>query len=189
MSHYLLELALWLMAFYFIGCLLGSFLRRVIAPEAGSTAGGTLAVAAAGGPAAGVAGPVAEPVPLARSPEPVSRAVRPTGIAAARQGGPDDLQRISGVGPVIERTLHGLGFYHFDQIAGWTASEVAWVSEHLNFPGRIEREEWVQQSRLLAAGDEAAFARLYGTGGLKGSDGETHAGSRTRRSPPGPKRR
>jgi hypothetical protein len=46
----------------------------------------------------------------------------------------------------------------------------------------------VAQARLLAAGDEAAFARLYGTGGLKGNDGETHAGSRTRRGPAKPER-
>jgi predicted flap endonuclease-1-like 5' DNA nuclease len=165
MSHVMIELALWLMAFYFVGCLLGSFLRGVIAPQALAAA-----PASAGAPAGETS---------ARE----TRIPRPAGLAAARQGGPDDLQRISGVGPVIERTLHGLGFYHFDQIAGWTASEVVWVSEHLNFPGRIEREEWVAQARLLAAGDEATFARLYGTGGLKGDDGEAHAGSRTRRSP------
>ena len=176
MSHYVLELALWLTAVYFIGCLLGSFLRSMMAPEA-------VASPAADGSAALAAAPAPAPMPPADPASAEARALRPRGIAAARVGGPDDLQRISGVGPVIERTLHGLGFYHFDQIAGWTASEVVWVSEHLNFPGRIEREEWVAQARLLAAGDEATFARLYGTGGLKGADGETHAGSRTRRSP------
>jgi len=178
MSHYLLELALWLLAFYFVGCLLGSFLRRMIAPDAVAQpaavmAGGTLPAET-------------QPLPVAAGAAAEVRAARPTGIAAARHGGPDDLQRISGVGPAIERTLHGLGFYHFDQIAGWTAGEVAWVGQHLNFPGRIEREEWVAQARLLAAGDEAAFARLYGTGGLKGSDGETHAGARTQRGPAKP---
>lgn len=167
MSHFMIELALWLMAFYFLGCLLGSFLRGAIAPHA-------LAASPASAAAPAMT-PAGEP-----------RITRPTGLAVARRGGPDDLQRISGVGPVIERTLHGLGFFHFDQIAGWTASEVAWVGEHLNFPGRIEREEWVAQARLLAAGDEATFARLYGTGGLKGDDGEAHAGARTRR-PPDPK--
>jgi predicted flap endonuclease-1-like 5' DNA nuclease len=185
MSHYLLELALWLTGFYFVGCLLGSFLRGVIAPQAVTAP----AISTVGGAVAEAAVAVHEPMPLARDPAATTRAVRPTGIAAARQGGPDDLQRISGVGPVIERTLHGLGFYHFDQVAGWTAGEVAWVSAHLNFPGRIEREEWVAQARLLAAGDEGTFARLYGTGGLKRNDGETHAGSRTRRSPSDTKKR
>jgi predicted flap endonuclease-1-like 5' DNA nuclease len=179
MPHYLLELALWLLAFYFAGCLLGSFLRRMIAPDD---------VARPAAVAAGAPSPAAPPLPAAASATAGPRAARPTGIAAARHDGPDDLQRISGVGPAIERTLHGLGFYHFDQIAGWTAGEVAWVGDHLKFPGRIEREEWVTQARLLAAGDEAAFARLYGTGGLKGDDGETHAGSRTRRGPAKPER-
>lgn len=177
MAHYLVELALWLALAYFIGCLLGSFLRSIIAPNAVYSFAPPEPVAETVEAAAlPVAQPAVAPAPAAAQP------ARPVGIAAARTGGPDDLQRISGVGPAIERTLHGLGFYHFDQIAGWTASEVAWVSEHLNFPGRIEREEWVAQARLLAAGDEATFARLYGTGGLKDGSGETRSGSRTRRS-------
>jgi predicted flap endonuclease-1-like 5' DNA nuclease len=178
MAHYLLELALWLMLAYFIGCLLGSFLRSVIAPDAVYSFVPPEPVEE---PAEAAPLPVAQPAaasPLAAAAQPA----RPAGIAAARTGGPDDLQRISGVGPAIERTLHGLGFYRFDQIAGWTDSEVAWVSEHLNFPGRIEREEWVAQARLLAAGDEVTFARLYGTGGLKDGSGESRSGTRTRRT-------
>jgi predicted flap endonuclease-1-like 5' DNA nuclease len=104
------------------------------------------------------------------------------GLASARDGKADDLQRISGVGPKNEKILHSLGFYHFDQIAGWTTEQVNWVDDHLNFNGRIAREEWIKQCKLLADGNEGEFTKLYGTGGKKSSDGETKTGSRTRRT-------
>jgi NADH-quinone oxidoreductase subunit E len=107
---------------------------------------------------------------------------RPKGIAAARGGKADNLQRISGVGPKNEKILHGLGFFHFDQIAAWTAEQVSWVDDHLRFGGRIAREEWIKQARLLADGEEEKFTKLYGTGGLRNKQGETLSGSRTRRS-------
>ena len=107
---------------------------------------------------------------------------RPKGIAKARANKADDLQRISGVGPKNEKILHSLGFFHFDQIAAWTATEVNWVDDHLRFGGRIKREEWIRQARLLAEGKEAEFTKLYGTGGLKNKKGETVSGSRTRKS-------
>ena len=71
------------------------------------------------------------------------------------EGEPDDLKRISGIGPGIERTLHELGVYHFRQIAAFTPENVAWVNRRLRFKGRIEREDWIGQARALAAGGEA----------------------------------
>lgn len=87
---------------------------------------------------------------------------RPAALAAARAGGPDDLKAIKGVGPRLEALLHRLGFFHFDQIAAWTADEVAWVDEHLEgFKGRVSRDDWVSQAKILADGGETAFsARL-----------------------------
>jgi predicted flap endonuclease-1-like 5' DNA nuclease len=107
--------------------------------------------------------------------------VKPKGMTKARGGKPDNLQRISGIGPKNESVLHGLGFFHFDQIAAWTATEVNWVDDHLKFNGRIKREEWIRQARLLHEGKEAEFAKLYGTGGMKNKKGETQSGSRTRK--------
>jgi predicted flap endonuclease-1-like 5' DNA nuclease len=105
---------------------------------------------------------------------------RPKGIADARGGRPDDLQRISGVGPKNEKILHKLGFYHFDQIAAWSESEASWVDDHLKFGGRVRRENWIHQAGLLAAGKEAEFLKLYGTGGQK-RDGASTSGSKTRK--------
>ena len=76
---------------------------------------------------------------------------RPAGMEAAREGGPDDLKRIKGVGPKLEDLLHSMGFYHFDQIASWTAEEVAWVDDNLEgFKGRVSRDEWIAQAKVLA---------------------------------------
>jgi predicted flap endonuclease-1-like 5' DNA nuclease len=43
-----------------------------------------------------------------------------TTLKDARDGKPDDLKKISGVGPKLEGVLNEMGFYHFDQIAAWT---------------------------------------------------------------------
>ena len=72
---------------------------------------------------------------------------------ATHPGEPDHLLLLKGVGPKLEALLHSLGFYHFDQIAGWTAAEIAWVDENLEgFKGRVTRDEWVAQARDLARG-------------------------------------
>ncbi len=75
---------------------------------------------------------------------------QPEGLTAARDGQADDLKQIKGIGPKLEGTLNGLGFFHFDQIAGWSRSNVAWVDEHLSFKGRIDREEWIPQAKGFA---------------------------------------
>ena len=61
----------------------------------------------------------------------------------------DDLTEISGIGPKIQDVLHEMGVYHFDQVADWSAENVAWVDEQLSFSGRIDREEWVSQAKAL----------------------------------------
>lgn len=131
--------------------------------------------------------PVAEapsPAVKPREAKPAStgKPTRPQKLSAARGGKADNLQQISGVGPKLEKTLHGLGFFHFDQIAAWTKDEVTWVDDNLKFKGRIDRDEWIPQAKLLAAGDMDNFAKKYGTGGLKSKSGKTKSGSRTRRS-------
>jgi NADH-quinone oxidoreductase subunit E len=74
----------------------------------------------------------------------------PEQLSAARDGKPDDLKKISGVGPKLEGVLNEMGFYHFDQIAAWTPAEVAWVDARLKFKGRIERDGWIAQAAALA---------------------------------------
>ena len=80
---------------------------------------------------------------------------RPEGLPEARGGQPDDLKRIKGIGPKLEKLLNSMGYYHFDQIAAWGPEEVAWVDDNLEgFKGRVSRDDWVEQARTLAAGGE-----------------------------------
>ena len=94
---------------------------------------------------------------------------RPLGLAAAKGGAPDDLKLIKGIGKQNEARLHGLGVWHFDQIAAWTVENVKWVGSYLAFPGRIDREEWIKQARELAAGVKTEFARRVEAGLVKSS--------------------
>lgn len=98
-------------------------------------------------------------VAVAAMPGMGAAARRPAGLNGARNGSADDLKRIKGVGPKLEQLCHSLGFYHFDQIAGWTADEIAWVDDNLEgFKGRVTRDDWVAQARILAAGGTTEFA-------------------------------
>jgi NADH-quinone oxidoreductase subunit E len=199
MLHYLIELAILLLVAYFAGACVGCLLRKLFGaeepamPEVAASVAAPAAAVAAAAPVVSAPAYVPPPPPVA-PPRPVAPAApaaplmatgkmeRPKGIAAARGGKADNLQRISGVGPKNEKILHSLGFFHFDQIAAWTAEQVAWVDDHLKFNGRIAREEWIKQSDLLAKGKEAEFTRLYGTGGLRDKQGQTLSGSRTRKT-------
>ncbi len=84
---------------------------------------------------------------------------RPVTLATPRNGVPDDLQRIRGVGKRIEQRLNVLGIYHFGQIAAWTPAESRWVAQQLAFPDRIERDDWVGQAIVLAAGGTTGFVK------------------------------
>lgn len=65
---------------------------------------------------------------------------------------PDDLKRIKGIGPVLEGLLHEQGIRTFAQIAALSPEEVQALDTKLDFHGRIEREEWLAQAKLLAEG-------------------------------------
>jgi predicted flap endonuclease-1-like 5' DNA nuclease len=80
-------------------------------------------------------------------------------LDAPRNGVPDPLQDIAGIGPMLERLLNDAGVWHFDQIASWKARDIAYFNGKIpGFRGRITRDGWVAQARALAAaksGDEA----------------------------------
>ena len=120
-----------------------------------------------------------EPDLVAATPDPIAELVadapevaegaaqQPNAMDAAREGGPDDLKRIKGVGPKLEILLNSLGIFHFDQIAAWGASEVAWMDDNLaGFKGRVTRDTWVAQAGLLATGEETDFSRKVDDGNV-----------------------
>ncbi len=92
---------------------------------------------------------------------------KPTTLSAAREGGADDLKQIKGVGPKMEGMLNDMGFYHFDQVASWTDQEVAWVDANLEgFKGRVSRDNWVEQAKVLASGGQTEFSKKVEDGGV-----------------------
>jgi NADH-quinone oxidoreductase subunit E len=61
--------------------------------------------------------------------------------------------------------LNGMGYFHFDQIAEWSGGEVAWVDDNLaGFKGRVSRDNWVDQAKLLASGQETEFSKRVDDG-------------------------
>lgn len=75
----------------------------------------------------------------------------PPVLKAPRGGKADALTRIDGVGVAIARKLNAIGIHHFDQIANWSEANAVWVGERIGFPGRPQRENWVEQARTIAA--------------------------------------
>ena len=101
----------------------------------------------------------AAPKPAASKPAAAPQEAAPTAAKA------DNLRRLIGIGPVNDKLLKGLGVTTYAQIAAWTAADVKRIEDTLNFDGRIAREKWIEQAKLLAAGDETEFARQFPTAG------------------------
>ncbi|MBK0328719.1 NADH-quinone oxidoreductase subunit E [Rhodobacteraceae bacterium F11138] len=92
---------------------------------------------------------------------------KPALLEAARDGTADDLKMIKGVGPKLESALNSIGVFHFDQIANWSPAEVVWVDQNLiGFKGRVSRDNWVDQAKSLAAGEETEFSKRAAKDGL-----------------------
>lgn len=109
----------------------------------------------------------AEAKPAAAKRAPVAADGKPETLTGPRAGSTaDDLKQIKGVGPGLEKTLNELGFYHFDQIASWRKKEVAWVDSRLKFKGRIERDDWIKQAKVLAKGGTTEFSSKVKKGGV-----------------------
>lgn len=179
---YYLDAALLFTTAYGIGCFLSGLwrqrqepapavARRAVAPVAAAKP----APAPASAPVA-VAAPVALAAPVAVAPPPAPApgedhltGSKPKVMAGPRGGKADDLKRIRGIGKQNEGRLHALGIWHFDQIAGWTADEVEWVGGYLAFPGRIEREDWQAQAKVLASGADTAFSKRVDKGEVASS--------------------
>ncbi|MCQ8870702.1 proton-conducting membrane transporter [Mesorhizobium sp. LMG17149] len=85
--------------------------------------------------------------------------------AGPASGKPDNLRRLIGIGPVNEKLLKAQGVTNFAQIASWTTADIKRIEDIMNFDGRIARERWIEQAKLLAAGNEKEFAKQFPTAG------------------------
>ena len=85
---------------------------------------------------------------------------KPVALPAARGGVADNLQELEGIGPALEKLCHELGIFHFDQIAGWGAAEIAWMDGNLKgFRGRVSRDKWVAQAKIIVEAGLEEFRR------------------------------
>jgi NADH-quinone oxidoreductase subunit E len=112
------------------------------------------------GPKLTVVKPVGEPTPVSQT-KPVSQA-KPARQAKASEPKPavkakpvargktDDLKLIAGIGPKLEQVLNAKGIRSFAEIAAWTDEEIARLDAELGFNGRIGRDDWTGQAKVLA---------------------------------------
>jgi NADH-quinone oxidoreductase subunit E len=87
---------------------------------------------------------------------------------AAKSDTADDLKQLKGVGPALEKKLHDNGVTTFAQIAAWTADDITDMDDKLSFKGRIARDGWVDQAKLLASGEETEFSKKVAKGDVYG---------------------
>lgn len=65
-------------------------------------------------------------------------------------GHKDALTRITGIGPVVEAKLNALGICTYAQLGRLSEADMDRIDEVLQlFPGRVKRENWVEQAREL----------------------------------------
>ncbi len=138
-------------------------------PAPGTQEGEIAASAASPGPASAAANTDATAAaPLGTDAEagdgtPMAAALNKTAAPAAPASGGDDLSRIKGVGPKLVALLHEMGVHSFADIAAWNDADIDRVDARLGrFQGRIRRDNWVEQARLLQTGDKAVYEAKFG---------------------------
>jgi len=68
----------------------------------------------------------------------------------APEGPADDLKKLTGVGPAMEKKLNAIGVTRYDQIAGFSKDDLRRLDEELKLKGKAESEDWVSQAKTLA---------------------------------------
>ncbi|MEM9279722.1 MAG: hypothetical protein AAGA76_14215 [Pseudomonadota bacterium] len=182
MTMFIIQSAILIAVAYLLGCIIGWLLRHffgvsktvrvkseeTIAPSTPATAAKPepIETVVPAKPEPKVASKT-KPVKAKQAPKPKT-AKAPKPAAKAQK---DDLKRIRGIGPQNETRLNSIGVTSFAQIAAWSKEEQRETGERLSFPGRIEREEWVKQAKVLASGGETEFAKRVDNGEVESSTG------------------
>jgi predicted flap endonuclease-1-like 5' DNA nuclease len=139
--------------------------KKASAPKAAAPKAAVAKVAAPKPAAKAVVKPKADPVPTVKPAAKAAPAPKaaPKPKAAAKPAIPDNLELLKGVGPKLNTLLKSLGISSFDQVANWTPADITEIDSKLGtFAGRIARDNWVDQAKLLVAGDVAGFEKKYG---------------------------
>ena len=134
-----------------------------------TTAAATSSAAARTDATATAVSPVAaKPAATKAAAKPAAKAAaKPAVLAKARAGGADNLKMIKGVGPVLEKALHTTGVFHFDQVGAWTKADAEWFDDNVKGAnGRVIRDGWVKQAKILAKGGTTEFSARVKKGGV-----------------------
>jgi small subunit ribosomal protein S2 len=87
--------------------------------------------------------PIVEEALPADAPAPGFEALSgPRGVA-------DDLKKLPGVSPAIEKQLNDLGIFHYRQIAAFGPADAERIGDEVGLPGRIEG--WISAAKELTA--------------------------------------
>jgi len=102
--------------------------------------------------------PIVEAAIVEAPPEPASPEAEPTSterfeLLAAPRGAPDDLAKLTGVGPQIVKKLNEHGVFHYWQLAALTKEEADKLDADLKLNGRVARDHWAEQARALIAAE------------------------------------
>jgi len=136
-------------------------------PAAKPAAAKPAAAKAAAKPAAAKAAAKPAATKAAAKPAATKAAAKPAVLAKARAGGADNLKMIKGVGPVLEKALHTTGVFHFDQVGAWTKADAEWFDDNVKGAnGRVIRDGWVKQAKILAKGGTTEFSARVKKGGV-----------------------
>ena len=120
-------------------------ITEILASGAGKS--GVKAALGAGSAPAATAAPKAAKAAAKAAP---AKAAPAKAAAPAADKAADDLKKLSGVGPALEKKLLAGGVTSFAQIAAWSAEDVASVDAELALKGKIEKEGWIAQAKDLA---------------------------------------
>ena len=65
------------------------------------------------------------------------------------RGVADDLKKLPGVSPAIEKKLNDLGIFHYSQFAEFSKEAAHNVGEEVGLPGRVD--SWIAKAKELTA--------------------------------------
>jgi predicted flap endonuclease-1-like 5' DNA nuclease len=161
MTAFELQIIALILVAFIIGVAIGYVLRTRVFPVGADDAKGVTLESRQERPASALLRGGAASKSARNSPSSASKPQKPATEPAAKRpekptpasktsAAPDNLQEIKGIGSVLEKKLNAMGIERFQQIANWSEKDIAEVDEQLNFRGRIQREQWVEQAQQLA---------------------------------------
>lgn len=185
MIIFLIQAAILIAIAYVIGCMFGSLFHKWFAkapatsavtasnfiPQQKKPLSGTVA------PTAKISKPkntkVVKPTPVKAStakPQPSKDTAATDKIVDMPKVVADDnLKKIKGIGAQNEARLKKAGISTFEQISKLSPSAQKELGDRLSFPGRMERENWVDQAKTLAKGGDTAFSKRVKKGEVQSS--------------------